>query len=169
MGKYIVIIIIAIIAIAGGVLYFNSQDITEDQMLETQDMTTEEERNGMTSDDENILNDGSTVEDGEAMMDDGGQNESGSEIKEFAVTGIPFEFSLSEIRVNKGDTVRIAFTNGQGTHDWVIDEFNARTNILQTEQTETIEFVADQTGEFEYYCSVGNHRQLGMKGILIVQ
>ncbi|MBI2611875.1 cupredoxin domain-containing protein [Candidatus Gottesmanbacteria bacterium] len=91
------------------------------------------------------------------------------EVKEFDVVGTPFSFDVKEIKVKKGDTVRINYTNGQGLHDWTVDEFNARTKQLQAGQSETIEFVADKVGEFEYYCSVGNHRQQGMVGTLIVE
>lgn len=92
------------------------------------------------------------------------------EVKEFVVTGTNFKFSLDEIRVAEGDTVRIVFKNEDGFHDWKIDEFNAATQIIQTGQKETtIEFVANQVGEFEYYCSVGEHRKFGMKGTLIVE
>lgn len=33
----------------------------------------------------------------------------------------------------------------------------------------SVTFVADETGTFEYYCSVGNHRGQGMIGKLIVE
>lgn len=90
-------------------------------------------------------------------------------VKTFNVTGKAFSFTPSEIKVKKGDTVKIVFTNQQGSHDWVVDEFSARTKVLSSGQTETIQFVANKTGTFEYYCSVGTHRQLGMKGKLIVE
>jgi plastocyanin len=91
------------------------------------------------------------------------------EVHEFTVMGTPFQFSVTEMRVKQGDTVRITFINGQGIHDWRIDELGAATAVLQQGQQETIEFVANQTGEFEYYCSVNNHRELGMVGTLIVE
>jgi len=43
------------------------------------------------------------------------------------------------------------------------------TDKVQAPGTTSVEFVADQEGAFEYYCSVGNHRQQGMKGTLIVE
>lgn len=91
------------------------------------------------------------------------------QVKEFTVTGTPFEFSMKEIRVAKGDTVRIVFKNEKGTHDWNIDEFNAATKVIKTGEQDIVEFVADKSGTFEYYCSVGNHRELGMVGNLIVE
>ncbi len=91
-----------------------------------------------------------------------------SETKSFTVVGKNFSFSPATMTVNKGDKIRITF-KAEGTHDWVIDEFNARTKVLQNGQSETIEFVAEKTGSFEYYCSVGTHRQMGMKGTLIVK
>ena len=92
-----------------------------------------------------------------------------AQVKEFKISGSPFKFSMNEIKVKKGDTVRIVFTNVEGVHDWVIDEFNAATKQLKAGESETIEFVADKAGTFEYYCSVGSHRAMGMKGNLIVE
>lgn len=89
-------------------------------------------------------------------------------VKSFAVSGSNFAFAPSTMRVNRGDRVRVTFTNASGTHDWVLDQFNARTKVLQSGQSETVEFVANQSGSFEYYCSVGSHRAMGMKGTLIV-
>jgi nitrosocyanin len=90
-------------------------------------------------------------------------------VKEFAVEGGMFYFTPKEIKVKKGDTVKITFTNKEGFHDWVLDEFNAKTKQIKAGETDTISFVADKAGTFEYYCSVGNHRAQGMKGNLIVE
>jgi nitrite reductase (NO-forming) len=89
--------------------------------------------------------------------------------KVFDVSGKPFEFSVKEIRVKKGDKVRINFTSTQGMHDWVVDEFSAKTKVLQAGQNDSVEFTADKAGTFEYYCSVPTHRQQGMVGKLIVE
>lgn len=89
-------------------------------------------------------------------------------IKDFTIRGSSFSFDPKTITVNKGDTVRITFINDQGFHDWVLDEFNARTQQLKAGESETITFVADKSGTFEYYCSVGTHRQQGMVGTLTV-
>jgi len=91
-----------------------------------------------------------------------------SEIKSFTVEGKSYSFSPSVMRVKKGDTVRITFKNTGGFHDFTLNEFNAQTKRINTGQENTIEFVADKAGTFEYYCSVGNHRQLGMTGTLTV-
>ncbi len=93
-------------------------------------------------------------------------NETG--VKSFTVVGKNFSFSVPEIKVNQGDKVKITFKNENGFHDWVIDEFNTRTPRIQAGQTAEVEFVADKKGTFEYYCSVGEHRQAGMRGNLIV-
>ncbi|RJQ36171.1 hypothetical protein C4552_04410 [Candidatus Parcubacteria bacterium] len=89
-------------------------------------------------------------------------------VKEFTVTGTNFEFSPKEMRVKRGDRVRVTFVSAGGMHDWVLEEFNAATQQLAAGERETVEFVASKTGTFEYYCSVGAHRQMGMTGNLIV-
>ena len=75
-----------------------------------------------------------------------------------------------DIVVSEGDLVRIEFSNVDGMpHDWVLDEFNAATDIINDGESDVIEFVASESGEFEYYCSVGQHRQQGMFGKFIVE
>jgi nitrosocyanin len=70
--------------------------------------------------------------------------------------------------VKKGETVRITFVNKDGFHDFVLDEFGVKTEQIKGGTQEVVEFVADKAGTFEYYCSVGQHRQMGMKGTLTV-
>lgn len=91
-------------------------------------------------------------------------------VKEFIVEGSSFAFAPKVLNVNKGDTVKITFVNRTGFHDFVIDEFaGAKTKQINGGQSETITFVADKAGSFEYYCSVGTHRQMGMVGTLVVK
>ena len=91
------------------------------------------------------------------------------EVKTFTVTGDNFAYDVTEIKVKKGDKVRIVFKNAEGFHDLKIDEFSLATAKLAAGGEETLEFTADKAGTFEYYCSVGKHRQMGMKGNLIVE
>ena len=88
---------------------------------------------------------------------------------EFTVTGTNFKFDVPEIRVKAGDTVTIKFVNAGGFHDLVIDEFDVATKQTTGPTEETVTFVADKAGTYEYYCSVGQHRAMGMKGNLIVE
>ena len=89
--------------------------------------------------------------------------------EEIVVTGSNFKFDKSEIRVKAGDTVKIKFVNSQGFHDFVIDEFDVATKQTNGPSEEVVEFVADKAGTYEFYCSVGQHRAMGMKGSLIVE
>lgn len=111
----------------------------------------------------------------ESLAPDKAENESTDaatttgEVKEFTVEGSAFKFVPAQIKVKKGDTVKITFVNKGGSHDFVIDELDVATKQLGAGESETVEFVADKAGTFEYYCSVGNHRAQGMKGNLVVE
>ena len=87
----------------------------------------------------------------------------------FAISGTNYAFSETELTVGEGDTVRILFTSEDGFHDWVLDEFAAATEQVQTGGVTEVTFVADKAGTYEYYCSVGEHRANGMIGTLIVE
>jgi nitrite reductase (NO-forming) len=74
------------------------------------------------------------------------------------------------LEANVGDTVRLTVVNGDPVlHDLTINEFNVTTGqMLEDEQTVTLEFVVTMPGEFVYYCSVPGHREIGMFGTLRV-
>lgn len=92
---------------------------------------------------------------------------------EFTIEGSEFEFSPERIAVSQGDEVKITFKNvGEVIHNFVIDEFGVDTPILEPGETATVEFTADQSGTFFFYCSIPigavTHRDLGMEGEITV-
>ena len=91
--------------------------------------------------------------------------------KEFTLVGSEFAYDVKTITVKKGETVHVTLTNsGKMPHDWVVDEFTgAKTKQIKNGETDIVMFVADKAGTFEYYCSVGSHRKMGMVGKLIVE
>ncbi len=79
--------------------------------------------------------------------------------------------SNPDLVVKQSDLVRITIINGDPMpHDLTIDAFNVSSGqLIEDEQTVTIEFMADRVGDFVYYCSVPGHREVGMEGLLKVK
>ena len=76
-----------------------------------------------------------------------------------------FEFSIKEIRVKQGDTVKLTLNNAEGFHALKVEGYNK-----EVQGGKTISFVADKKGEFDYVCSVfcgTGHEE--MVGKLIVE
>ena len=92
-----------------------------------------------------------------------------NDTQSISIEGGNFYFEPNEIKVKKGEPVSITFSSQEGMHNFVIDEFAVVADTIDAGKTTTVTFTPDQIGEFEFYCSVGNHRQLGMKGTLIVE
>ncbi|PIY93208.1 MAG: hypothetical protein COY69_02860 [Candidatus Magasanikbacteria bacterium CG_4_10_14_0_8_um_filter_32_14] len=88
---------------------------------------------------------------------------------EFTIEGKNISYNLKEMKVKKGDKVKVTFVNSEGFHDWRLDGYNVGTKQISVGQSETVEFIADKVGTFEYFCSVGKHRAMGMKGNFIVE
>lgn len=150
---------IGAIALAGWYL-LNSDTASipeENEVFEDTESMDDNEANGVDTTD----TDDATSEDTE--------DESSDDEVVFDVTGSNFEFDTEEIRVSEGDTVTINFTSTGGMHDWVVDEFDAATEIVNEGESTSVTFVADEAGSYEFYCSVGSHRDMGMVGELIVE
>jgi plastocyanin len=84
------------------------------------------------------------------------------------VTANNFTYDLTAMTAKKGQKIQIKLKNIEGTHDLKIDEFHVATAKMNAGEETLVEFTPDKTGTFEYYCSVGNHRAMGMKGTLTV-
>ncbi len=85
------------------------------------------------------------------------------EVKEFNVKAFRFGYTPDEIIVNKGDRVKIIIDNTDTLHGMRIPKLEINGN-------DVIEFVADQAGEFVWYCNNmcgTGHRE--MSGKLIVK
>lgn len=139
MSKLIWVIVI-IVLIVGGWMYFSNNETTT------------------PTNNEDVQDAGTGMEDDDV-----------AEVKEFTLDGDNFSFTPNTIEVNQGDMVSVTLRNTDTMpHDFKIDELGVTTSILQPGESQTITFTADTVGEFEFYCSVGNHRAMGMVGTLTV-
>ncbi|MBI3290504.1 cupredoxin domain-containing protein [Candidatus Microgenomates bacterium] len=86
-------------------------------------------------------------------------------VREIAVEGDEYEFSPEELSFTNGEKVKLTFVNkGKLPHNLTIDELGVATETIPGGKSTTIEFSVDKSGSFTAYCSVGNHRSLGMEG-----
>jgi len=95
---------------------------------------------------------------------------SSGEVKELTVTGSNFKWELTGPSVKKGDKVKLTIKVAEGGHGFALPTFNVRSQELREGKEQVVEFVADQSGSFEYFCNVpcgSGHRQ--MKGTLVVE
>ncbi|OGG04892.1 hypothetical protein A2Z33_06350 [Candidatus Gottesmanbacteria bacterium RBG_16_52_11] len=79
-----------------------------------------------------------------------------------------FYYKPNVIRAKIGVPVTIVLTAADAMHDFNIDELDVSIPVTKSGSSSTVTFTPDRTGEFEYYCSVGQHRQNGQVGKLIV-
>lgn len=75
-----------------------------------------------------------------------------------------------DLNVNSGEAVRVVIVNDDGIpHDFAVPDLDAQTSLVMVKgQTAEVIFQAGKSGEFDYYCAVAGHRQMGMEGKLIV-
>lgn len=165
MNSKVIIAVIVVLLLLGGGAFFLSQNKAA-APVQDQAQVTAAPTQVMNDKD---MDDMSPTTDAAQSETTPGAAVEGASVKEFTITGSSFKFVPSTLTVNKGDTVKITFKNSGGMHDFVIDEFNASTKVIQSGATDTVEFVTNKAGTFEYYCSVGNHRQMGMVGTLTVK
>jgi cytochrome c oxidase subunit 2 len=89
--------------------------------------------------------------------------------KEFDIEAKQWEFTPDTITVNKGDTVILHVTSIDVDHVIVINQFGV-SERLTSGQTVDIQFVADKSGTYTFFCNVfcGSGHS-GMRGTLIVE
>ena len=78
---------------------------------------------------------------------------------------VDFEIELSETEMAAGEYEFEVTNDGDASHDLVIErdgEDVAATQVLSSGGSETLA-VTLEPGEYVFYCSVGNHRGMGME------
>ncbi len=156
MKNLLIFVIVLVLLVAGGWFFMQGEEKVEAPVVDTKSLELEP-------------NDDVGLVDANVSLKTTAETSSTQEVKEFTVSGSNYAFNPSSIKVKKGDKVKITFNNTQGFHDWVIDEYGVATKQTNAPTTEVLEFTADKVGSFEYYCSVGSHRAMGMKGTLVVE
>ena len=73
-------------------------------------------------------------------------------VREFRITAQKFEFSPSVIKVKRGDHVRLTVTALDAEHGFKLDGFHIEQKLPKGEAV-TVDFTADQGGEFSFQCS----------------
>ena len=136
--------IIVIVVAAGGLIFANSNKSTTPVPSQTESPTTTPS---------------SESEEPSATVEN-----------EITVEGDEFRLTPSEITVKKGEKVKITFINtGNVQHDFVIADLGVATKRINPGDEDTVEFTPDESGQFGFICSVGNHEEQGMTGTLIVE
>lgn len=84
------------------------------------------------------------------------------------VEGGSYYFEPDNIQVEQGETIEFTLVNEGGFHDMVIPELDAGTDRINGGDTESFTVTFEETGEYEFICSVGTHAQQGMAGTITV-
>lgn len=77
------------------------------------------------------------------------------------------------IEVESESNLTLTFVNNDANtlvvHDWYLPALDVGTPRIGADKETSIKFFVDlPPGEYLYYCSVGNHRDSGMEGTLVV-
>lgn len=101
---------------------------------------------------ESVSGDGSDVQAQTIMMD-----------------GSEFKYEPAIISAKVGQPVAVIYKNvGQYPHDFVIDELSVKSQVIKAGETGTFTFTPSSAGTFAFYCSLPNHRENGMHGVITV-
>ncbi len=139
-----VAIVLAIVAILGGAIYF------------TQNKSSEQSPTKMQS------------EQATTQTDTNSESVETSDVTVIEMEAGSFYYTPNVITAKKGEKIRIVMKSVSMMHDFVIDELGVKMPVVKDGDTGTVEFVADKVGSYEYYCSVGQHRANGQSGTITI-
>jgi cytochrome c oxidase subunit 2 len=92
------------------------------------------------------------------------------QVREFTIAGDQYAFNPATLEVNRNDLVKINFTARDIPHSLTIDGPYRISKRAAAGQTVTLEFRADQSGTFSFYCNLSQDAKCkDMKGNLVVR
>lgn len=91
------------------------------------------------------------------------------QLKVISITAKQWSFDPNPIKVKKGDLVRLEITSIDVAHGFALPDFNI-DEVLEPGKKVSVEFLADKTGSFPFFCSISCGRgHYDMSGMLIVE
>ncbi|MBI4919034.1 cupredoxin domain-containing protein [archaeon] len=91
-------------------------------------------------------------------------------LKEVHIAAFDWGFKQDEAKINKGDHVKLILTSSEGTHGIMIPDLGVSSGKFSPGEEQVVEFDAEQTGTFDYFCNVPcgkGHKS--MKGQLVIE
>src|SRR4029077_18997355 len=73
--------------------------------------------------------------------------------RSFDITASRFQYEPARLEVSEGDLVRLTLRSTDTTHGFGIKELKVEAVIPRGGEPVTVEFVADQPGTFEFFCT----------------
>lgn len=93
-----------------------------------------------------------------------------TKMQEIIVEASDFKLTPAKITFKKGEKIKIVFkNNGKLPHNLTITELGVATKTITPGEEDSLEFIPAKGGQFSMFCSVGNHRQLGVEGSILVE
>jgi uncharacterized cupredoxin-like copper-binding protein len=103
---------------------------------------------------------------------EGSDNANANVLQTISVSATEFALNPATITLSEAGTYEFSVTNdGQITHALEIEEeggAEAETADIGPGETKTLRFTFSGDGSYEMYCPIGNHRDEGMKGTIVV-
>lgn len=169
MQKNIYVPLVIVLAVVIGGFFWWQQSQSAPAMMES-DQSEQTESMGDQMEDQMMVATPLPASD-EAMMEDTSMMAADADVNvELDLSN--YKFVPNVIKAKAGDTVRVKISAVEGFHDFVIDELDVASKQISQGQSDVVEFTIpeDASGkEYEFYCSVGQHRQMGMVGTLMVE
>lgn len=88
------------------------------------------------------------------------------------LVALDYKFAPETLTVTHGTRVTVhLFNRGKSMHNWTLTSggYTVSTPNVKPGHAETVTFMAGKKGEFPFYCSVRNHKEMGMVGKLIIR
>ena len=98
------------------------------------------------------------------------EGEPENEEEEITIKMSEYMYSPAVVTIDSGDSYNLKLKNfGFTNHNFVIDELDIYSTTVSPGKEEVISITVDEPGEYTFYCSISDHRDNGMEGVLIVK
>lgn len=167
--NWMIAIIVLVLVFVGGYYYMTKSKTTDDAMMEKTSEEQAMKEEGSTG--EEVMEEKTGTEEEGTMMEDKEvmAEADATGVQAVSVEGGMYYYKPNKIVVKKGVPVKVTFVSVEGMHDFVVDDLDVKSKIVTEGKTTEVEFTVDKAGEYEFYCSVGDHKARGMVGTLVVE
>lgn len=77
-------------------------------------------------------------------------------------------FTPDSLTFRTGVPITVVLSSLDGSHSFAVEHLDVRSDEADSGESAVVEFVANEPGQYEFYCAHGDHREKRMTGQLTI-
>jgi plastocyanin len=167
----IIAVVVVLLLVGGSIFAFMNKGATTSSSSSSSSSSSQVSSAALASVASTAMSAGQTTSTAQSTVASAASSAAASQgVVNYSIEISNYKFAPAELQAKPGQTLHLTIMDKAGSHDFVAPALNISSGIFTPGETKVIDVVIPQNAasEYEFFCSVSGHKEMGMKGKIVV-